>query len=60
MIEFRMYHKLMSQVPTPLHERAVLQYRVLFTPVKIASGDIVLWPVEKPEWQDVPTVQEGK
>ena len=33
---------------------AVLQYRVHYFPVRIASGDIVLKPYpEEPDWQDV-------
>ena len=36
----------------------VLQYRLLFAPVVIASGDIVLEKIDKPEWQDVPLVAE--
>ena len=35
-----------------------LQYRNLFYPFMIASGDIVLKPEENPEWIDVPTVKE--
>ena len=31
-----------------------LQYRALFYPVLIASGDIVLMPYETAEWMDVP------
>lgn len=33
-----------------------LQYRVLFYPQVIASGDIVLAPEKNPEWVDVPLV----
>lgn len=37
-----------------------LQYRTLFYPVRIASGDIVLQQktAEESEWQDVPTAAE--
>ena len=34
----------------------VLQYRVLFHPVMIASGDITLQANESAEWMDVPRI----
>ena len=33
----------------------VLQVRHLFTPCRIASGDIVLFPVADPKWESIPT-----
>lgn len=53
MIEFRWLraNKTVNGQPAPK-----LQYRILFAPYKAAHGDIVLYVVDDPQWQDVPEV----
>ncbi len=53
MIQFRWLTREVTNGHTAKSER-VLQFRELFSPVLIASGDIVLSPNKIAPWQDIP------